>query len=128
MFGCSYYLMQDSFFTTSVTTSFYCIFSDIALLNAANSCNDKVSPRRFGSIPAVSKLFANHAFVWSSLPYECCKLFKAFFFFAEMPLLSIGKMLFRLSLRLPVYLFLSVSKSLNLHLAEGQILFWYDEC
>ena len=42
---------------------FYCLFSDIALLNAANSCNDNVSPRRFGSIPAVSKLFANHAFV-----------------------------------------------------------------
>ena len=127
MFGCSYYLMQDSFsqllsqplFTAYFLTS-HCLMRRILVMTK--------SPTTFWIDSSCFQAFANHAFVWSSLPYECCKLFKAFFFFAEMPLLSIGKMLFRLSLRLPVYLFLSVSKSLNLHLAEGQILFWYDEC
>lgn len=47
-------LFCDNYFLND--TSYPCLFAIIALLNAANSSNDSVSPRRFGSIPASAKL------------------------------------------------------------------------
>ena len=44
------------------------LLASIALLNAANSASDKVSPRRVGSMPAVSKLAWSHSLISGVLP------------------------------------------------------------